>query len=185
MEYDGIVLFGTPQAGNRGVIPSIHYITQVTNYTTPAGTANTLKQMFNVTTNGSMTAAGNTTYFFECFFNLSTMSATSGNFQFGLGGTATVTNILYMAQANKTALTTQTAISTTVGTVKTAVSLVANNTTTTGYAFIKGKIVVSTGGTIIPAFALSQANAAVVQAGTYFQIWEAGTNTEVEIGNWA
>ena len=185
MEYDGTTLFSTPQATNRGVIPSVHYINQVGNYTTPAGTANTLKQMFNGSTAGSMTAAGNTSYFFECFFSLTTMSATSGNFQFGLGGTATVTNILYIAQANKSASTTQTTISTTVGTVKTALSLTGNNTTTTGYAFIKGKIVVSTGGTIIPSFALSVANAAVVLAGSYFQIWEAGTNTEVEIGNWA
>ena len=185
MEYDGATLLGTPQSGNRGVIPTIHYITQVGNYTTPAGTANTLKQMFNATTNGSMTASANTTYFFECMFNLSSMSATSGTFQFGLLGTATVTNIMYLAIANKTALTVQTASSHTFGTVRTAIVISAANTTTTGYAMIKGKIVVSTAGTIIPAFALSTAAAAVVNAGSHFRIWEAGLNTEVEIGNWA
>ena len=140
--------------------------------------------MFNGSTAGAMTAAGNTTYFFECFFSLTTMSATSGNFQFGIGGTATFTNILYFSTANKTASTIQTATNITVGTAKTAVVISPSNTTTTGYAFIKGKFVVSTGGTIIPSFALSQANAAVVLAGSYFQVWEAGTNTEVEIGNW-
>jgi hypothetical protein len=184
MEYDGATLLGTPQSGNRGVVPAVHYITQVSNYTTPAGTANTLKQMFNATTNGSMTASANTTYFFECMFNLSSMSATSGNFQFGLLGTATITNIMYMAIANKTALTVQTASSHTFGTVRTAVVITANNTTTTGYALIKGKIVVSTAGTIIPAYATSVAAASVVNAGAHFRIWEAGINTEVEIGNW-
>ena len=113
------------------------------------------------------------------------MSATAGTLQFGFNGTATFTNIVYLAIANKTALAVQTASSHTVGVAKTATVITASNTTTTGYAFIKGKIVVSTGGTIIPAFALSTANAAIVLAGSYFQIWEAGTNTEVEIGNWA
>lgn len=185
MEYDGVVLFSTPQSGNRGVAPSVHYITQVSAYTTPTGTANTLKQMFNVTTNGALTVAGNTTYFFDCLLYVTAMSATAGTLQFGIGGTATFTNILYTAIANKTATGVQTASSHTLGTAKTAVVITASNTTTTGYARVQGKFVVSTGGTIIPSFALSIAAAAQVQPGTYFQCWEAGTNTEVEIGAWS
>ena len=184
IEYDGVTLFGTPQAGNRGVIPSVHYITQTANYTTPTGTANTLKQLFNSTTNGSITVAGNTTYFFECMVNISAMSATAGTLLFGFNGTATFSSIMYTAIANKAALSVSAASSHTMGTVKTAIVITASNTTTTGYAYIKGKITATTGGTIIPAFALSIAAPAVVNTGSYFSMWEAGVNTEVEIGNW-
>ena len=184
IEYDGVTLFGTPQAGNRGVIPSVHYITQTANYTTPTGTANTLKQLFNSTTNGSITVAGNTTYFFECMVNISAMSATAGTLQFGFLGTATFSSIIYTSIANKAALSVSTTSSHTMGTVKTAIVITTSNTTTLGYAYIKGKITVTTGGTIIPAFALSIAAPAVVNTGSYFSMWEAGVNTEVEIGNW-
>ena len=183
-EYDGVTIFNTPQAGNRGVVPSVHYITQVSAYTTPTGTANTLKQMFNVSTNGALTVLGNTTYFFDCLFYVTTMSATSGTLQFGIGGTATFTNILYTAIANKTAVAVQTASSHTLGIAKTATIITAANTTTTGYARIQGKFVVSTGGTIIPSYATSIAAASIVQPGSYFKCWEAGNNTEVEIGAW-
>lgn len=183
IEYNGVTMFSTPQTGNRGVAPSIHYITQTAAYTTPVGTSNTLKQLFNATTNGAMTSSANTTYFFECLVNISSMSGTS-TLQFGFLGGATFSSILYIATANKTALTVQAAVSTTVSTVKTATIITASTATATGYAYIQGKITVTTAGTIIPAFALSTAAAAVVNIGSYFKIWEAGVNTEVEIGNW-
>lgn len=186
MEFDGTTIFTTTTNGNRGVAPSIHYITQTAAYTTPVGTANTLKQLFNATTNGAMTSSTNITYFFECMVNISAMSGTSGNLQFGFLGSAVFSSALYMSIANKTALTVQTASSYTMitNTAKTPTVITASNTTATGYAYIQGKITVTTAGTIIPAFALSTAAAAVVNVGSFFKIWEAGSNTELEIGNW-
>lgn len=186
VEFDGKVLYMDAEASQRGVVNAEQFITLTANYTTAAGTANVLKQLFNTPAGGALTVAGSTTYFFECLFNLTTMSATSGTFAFGLGGTATYSSVLYIATANKTATTVQAAANITVGTVATVLTLISANTvTTTGYAYIKGKIVIGTGGTIIPSFALSTANAAVVQTGSYFRIVAVGSNTVNSIGNWA
>lgn len=183
VEYDGVTVFAAPSAGNRGVVPAVHYITQTSAYTTPTGTT-ALKQLFNATTNGALTVAGTTTYFFECDFDLTAISATSGTFSFGLLGTATYTRVKYWATAKKAAASQGSALLT-IGTSATATALVAANTTTTGQATIRGKIVVGTGGTIIPAVAFSVASPAVVGVDSYFKIWAAGSNTEVEIGAWA
>lgn len=185
LEFDGTTMFSTAATGNRGVAPSIHYITQTAAYTTPVGTSNTLKQLFNATTNGAMTSSANTTYFFECMFYISAMSGTS-TLQFGFLGTAVFSSALYMAIANKAALAVQTASSHTMitNTAKTPTIITASNATATGYAYIYGKITVTTAGTIIPAFALSTAAAAVVNVGSFFKIWEAGSNTELKIGDW-
>ena len=185
LEYAGKVFFGTGEASQRGVISNEQFVILTSNYTTPVGTNNTLKQAFNATANGALTVAGSTTYLFECLLNLSAMSSSSGNFQFGLGGTATYTRVAYMAIANKTALTVQTASSHTFGTAATAVVISASNTTTTGYALIRGSLVIGTGGTIIPSIAHSVAAASVVQAGSYFKLTPIGTNTVTTVGNWS
>jgi hypothetical protein len=183
-EYDGKVFYGTHESTNRGVDLTEQFIALTGNYTTAAGTANVLKQAFNVPANGTLTVAGNTTYFFECLLNVTTLSATSGNFQFGLGGTATYSRVQYIAIANKLAATVQTASSHTVGTVATATVITAANTTTTAYAFVQGIIVVGTGGTIIPSTAASVANAYVMLAGNYFRIRPIGLNTVQSVGTW-
>lgn len=183
LEYDGKTLFITPEASNRGVAPAYHYITLITSYTTAGGTT-ALQKMFNSSTNGALTVGGSTTYFFECDFSLSSMNTNSGTFSFGILGTATITRIRYWAISKKAAAGQGTGLLT-MGTAATATALSAANTTATGHSTIRGKIVVGNGGTIIPAFAVSVANAVVVDADSSFRIWAAGTNTEVEIGNWS
>lgn len=185
MEYDGKVFYATAEASQRGLVPNEQFVILTSNYTTPTGSNNTLKQAFNTTTNGAITVAGNTTYLFECLLNISAMSSTSGNLQFGIGGTAVRTRTNYISTANKTALTVQTAVSTTFGTVATAVVISASNTNTTGYAFIRGSLVIGTGGTLIPSIAHSVAAPSVVQAGSYFKLTPIGSNTVTQIGNWS
>lgn len=184
-EYDGKVFYETGEASQRGVDLASQFIILTTPYTTPVGTANTLKQAFNATTNGAITVAGNTTYMFECMLNISAMSATAGTLAFGLGGTATYTRVQYLAIANKTALAVQTASSHTFGTAATATVVTASNTTTTGYALVKGTLVIGTGGTIVPSIALSIAAACIVAAGSYFRLTPIGSNTVTTVGNWS
>lgn len=176
----------TIQASNRGVVHTEQFITLTAAYTTPTGTAGTLKQLFNSTTNGALTVSGSTTYFFECYFTLSSMSATSGTFSFGLAGTATYSSVAYYSQGLKSAITNATPVmSNQTSAAAQVVGSNAGNTTTTGFAYIKGKIVISTGGTIIPSFALSVAAAAVVGNNSYFRLTPVGTNTVTNIGNWS
>lgn len=186
VEYDGKAFYMDAEASQRGVVNAEQFITLTSNYTTGTGTTQVLKQLFNSPASGTLTVAGSTTYFFECMFNLTSMSSTSGTFSFGLAGSATYSSVLYTALANKTATTVQTAQNITLGTVATVTILIGTaNTTTTGYAMIKGKVVIGTGGTIIPSFALSTAAAAVVNTGSYFRIVPVGSNTVQSVGNWA
>lgn len=175
------------QAASRGVIDTAQFITLTTAYTTPAGTANTLKQLFNSPAGGALTVVGSTTYFFECYFTLSALSATSGTFSFGLAGNATYTRILYNVIGLKTtSLTAQNALTSTY-TVATAsiVGSATGNTSTIGFAYIRGKIVVGTGGTIIPSITSSVAAACIVGNDSYFRLFPAGINTVQSVGNWA
>lgn len=163
--------------------PASAFVTLTTAYTTPGGTTS-LQKLFNAPANGAFTCSANKTYFFECYFGLTAMSASSGTFSFGFGGTATFTRVAYFALANKGAATPVAALLTR-GSVATAVALCAANTTTTGQASISGKIVVGNAGTIIPSFATSVAAASVVSNDSYFAIWEAGANTVQSFGAWS
>jgi hypothetical protein len=114
------------------------------------------------------------------------MSATSGTFSFGLIGTATYASIAYYSQGLKGAITASAPLmSNQTAATAQIVGSATGNTTTTGYAYIRGKVVVSTGGTLIPAFALSVANAAVVGNNAYFRLTPVGINTAQSVGNWA
>ena len=173
-----------PNIGSSGAIPSQQIAIQANNYTTPIGTANTLKQLFNVSTNGAVTVPSNSTWVFECQVRLTSLSSTSGDFQFGLLGTATIFKIGYIATASKSPNATPSTDYITSGTTVSAVSLVVANTVQAGYFFVRGTLTVTTGGTIIPAFALSIAAAAVVNQGSYFLIYPVGSNSVTTVGNW-
>ena len=71
------------------------------------------------------------------------------------------------------------------GSATTATPLVVANTTQSGYFYVRGMLTVSTGGTIIPAFATSQAAASVVNIGSYFLLYPIGSNTVSTIGAWS
>jgi len=176
----------TIQNSNRGVILTEQFITLTTAYTTPVGTSNVLKALFNSPTNGTLTVTGSTTYYFECYFTLTAMSATSGTFSFGLGGTATYSSGAYFSQGLKGAITASAALmSNQTNLVAAVIGSATANTQTVGYAYIKGKVVVSTGGTIIPSFSLSTAAAAVVGTNAFFRLTPVGINTVQSVGNWS
>ena len=182
MEYDGENLYFSGEASQRGVVAASQFAILTSDYTTPLGTANVLKQAFNSTTNGALTLTLGS-YLFECFLNLSSLSATSGTIAFGFGGTA-LGRFRYLAVANKTVATATTAVSTFSNTAAATVITTAT-TTTTGYASIRGSIVITTAGTIIPSIALSVAAANVVVTGSYFNLTPLGSSTVQTVGNWS
>lgn len=181
-EFDGKTPYFTHESVNRGILNTTQFITLTSNYTTPGGTT-ALQKLFNNPTNGTLTVSGNTTYFFECNFYLSSMSTTSGTFSFGFLGTAQYSAVSYWAHAKKAAIGASASLMT-YGNTASATALVAATTTATGVATITGKLIIGTGGTIIPAFATSVAAASVVNAGASFRIWASGNNTVNEVGNW-
>lgn len=185
IEYDGTTSYFTRASSERGVIPATQHITLTTAFTTAGGTT-ALQKLFNSPTNGTLTVAGSTTFYFECIFSLTAISASSGTFSFGFGGTATFTRVMYHAYANKLGSFTGQSPLFTLGTAAAATIISGTgNVNTTGWASITGKVVVGTGGTLIPSFATSVAAASIVGNDSYFKIWPAGSNTVQSVGNWS
>lgn len=181
LEYDGVALYATPTAAQRGVIMAEQIILLQAAYTLTSQTA--AQKLFNTPTGGQVTLTAGT-YEFECFYSLTAMSATSGSFGFALGGTATFTQF-YLATADKraTLATVQTAQFT--YNVAAITTMATANVNTTGFAQISGIINVSASGTIIPQVSLTIAAAAVVGIGSYFRIRPIGNTTVTSVGNWS
>ena len=169
-------------SNGRGVIPSQQTMMLASSYTLTSQTSN--QAIFNLGTSstGTVAVAASTTYYFEAMFTLSSMSATSGAFGFNLALPSGAT-YSYTAIASKTTGNTAGAASITYATGS-STALTALGTGTSGVAFIKGIIRVSTtAGTVTPQTNLSTAAAAVVGANSYFIIYPANTNTTTTIGN--
>lgn len=186
MEYDGVIPMFTHATSERGALSTEQWICNTATYTLTSQTA--AQAMFNSPANGQVTLAGSTTYQFECEYDLSSMSASSGNFGFAIGGTATISSIKWSWLAEKGALNGSSAAGNGMGLNNTAaqVSLVSTaNTATTGWAQIRGLFRITTGGTIIPQVSLGVAAAAVVGVNSYFRLWPVGSNAAVSLGNWS
>lgn len=182
IEYDGAALYATPTSAQRGVMLTDQIILQQSTYTLASQTA--AQKLFNATTNGQVTLTAGT-YGFDCFFSLSSMSASSGSFGFAFGGTATVTQS-FRAAAQKGTATLSTATATQVTYNTTAnTTLATASTNTVGYAQIDGILVVTVGGTLIPQVSLGVASAAVVGVGSYFRIRPYGSSSVSFVGNWS
>jgi hypothetical protein len=185
LEYDGTVFYQTPAASTRMVDDGEQFCTLTTAFTTAGGTT-AAQKLFNTSTNGAVTLPIGS-YFFECFFTLSAMSATSGTFGWGLGvGTAVIGGILWRGESIKSTILSATAPTTTVNIAATNTTLGQTaNTNTVGYAVTRGKVRISTAGTVIPQFQTSTASASIVGVDSYFRVWPVGLNTAQIVGNWS
>jgi len=144
-----------------------------------------LQRLFNATAGGALTVEAGTSYFFECSFDLTAMSITSGNFGFGFLGTAVMNSLKYNSTAQKTsAIGTPSTSQSTVVSVATAVGIVSASVSAAGNAIISGIIRVNTGGTLIPAVSLGIAAPAVVGINSYFRAVPIGVNTQTNFGPW-
>jgi len=183
VEFDGNVFYASPADSTRTTIVGEQNVVLNTAYTLTSQTA--AQKLFNASTTGAVTLPSGT-YQFECWYSLSSMSATSGSFGFALGGGATFTQ-QWEALATKVAPTTATAPVRSYNTAANT-ALITANTVTTGAARIRGIINVTAGGTIIPQVSLGVAAAAVVGVGSYFKIYATGpafSTTNVVVGNWS
>lgn len=185
-EYDGKVHYSTHAANERGVINSEQWISNTSTRTLASQTA--AQAIFNSPANGTITVAANTTYQWECEFDLTAMSAVSGTFGFAIGGTATLSSIKWWGLAAKSVLGTRLGgsnISYIMNATASNTTLTTADTTTTGSALFRGVLRVTTGGTIIPQVSQVTAAAAIVGVNSFFRIWPVGSDTAVSLGNWS
>jgi hypothetical protein len=64
-------------------------------------------------------------------------------------------------------------------------SMQTAGTSVSQQAFITGTFEVTTGGTVIPSIQLATAAAAVLAAGSFFEVTRIGETTDVTVGAWA
>lgn len=189
MEYDGRVIYATPQGTQRGVVPGAQFFRLDSGLV--GANATGAQNIFGV----GVTLSASTVYAFEYYF-ISSKSAgtTSHNFQSGFGGTATINNILYGGLYNGVALVF------TSGSLGNAVTFDSNTTTATNVntgintaayshrMLLRGTVSVNAGGTFIPQYTLSAApgGAYTTQAGSYFLIYPIGASgANTSVGTWA
>lgn len=191
IEYDGRVFYSSPVASGRGVSPSNFWKVLAANNTLASSTS--AQAIFDDTGTGAITVASDTTYEFEMLLYVNTMSATSGNATFSIGGstgpnpgTAVLESVMYQWHGlDNTTPTTVAAGQYGISITDASAVLATAGTGTSMIVSMKGIFRVTTGGTIIPSIALVTATAAVVAKNSYIKISPLGTSTVASIGNWS
>jgi hypothetical protein len=185
VEYDGKVFYATPAASTRQVLDGEQFITLTSSRTLTSNTS--AQAIFNSPSSGTVTLVGSTTYFFECLFSVTGLSTSSHTISFGFGGTGTITRQLWQAETVSTAGTfTTPAAAVWSQQTATAAIIAAQTTNNAVQAQIRGKLVIGTGGTLIPQITQNTASAAaVIGNDSYFRIWAVGSNTVQSVGNWS
>jgi hypothetical protein len=192
MEYDGKVLYFTPQGAQRGVVPGMQIY--VFNSTYALSSTTTASQAW---VNGlSCTLSSNTTYLFKAFIPFIRTGTGTVTVSHGFGGTATLTNIEYLLLRyyDTGGFTSVNSISGLAG--LSFFTTAANSTTMTGstasttYQWLKmeGQVTVNAGGTFTPTLTNSATGTTnTIQIGAYFMIYPVGSGgaSNVSVGTWA
>jgi hypothetical protein len=189
MEYDGKVMYATPQGEQRGVVPGMQYYRL---NTSRAGSNATGAQSW---LGVGVTLSSSTVYAFEGYFPMSKSAGTTAHgISASFGGTASINNIGYSvvsSSASNSAFTTSIVQSIYYFQVATAstftgVGLTVNNVI--AHARLSGTVSVDAGGTFIPQYQLSAApgGAYTTALGAYFLIYPVGASgANTSVGTWA
>lgn len=190
LEYDGKVVYATPQGTQRGVVPGMQFFRLNADL---AGTnASGAQSLFGV----SVTLSASTVYEFELVFGISkSAGTTSHNFGYGFGGTATLNNIgfLVVGASQASGFGPLAGSSTMVEQWSTSASNtnVSAGLTSAAYyhsATIKGTVSVNAGGTFIPQYSCSAApgGAYTTSLGSFIKIYPVGASgANTSVGTWA
>lgn len=185
VEFDGDCFYATTDAGNRGVIPVIHFIRRNATRTLPNDTSE--NAIFNDPTNGRLTLEAGT-YMFEALMQVTSMSSTSGNALVDWLGAGTATCGAWMWQYLALDNNTPTTGATNQGAIRvtqdSAASIATAGTGTGLNVWARGTFEVTSGGTLIPSIDLVNAAAGVVGVGSFFMCYRVGTDSVVSVGQW-
>jgi hypothetical protein len=188
MEYDGRVIYATPQGTQRGVVPGAQFFRL--NADLVGANVNTAQSVFGV----GVTLSASTVYQFEAVYAISkTAGTTSHTVGLGFGGTATVNNIAYDVNYHgDTAAfssTNQSIASSFLQTVSNSTITGASTSATRFWVFtLTGNLSVNAGGTFIPQYTCSAApgGAYTTVISSYFLIYPIGASgANTSVGTWA
>jgi hypothetical protein len=190
VEYNGSVFFGSPAAGQRGLLPAEYLVALASNYT--ANDSASAQKIFNVPSDGAVAVLANTTYMIEGLYIIApaiNFNAESLQTLFSLDGGATLTSIRYVADASTGLANDSTALKRTQVASAGAVTVTdaAPGGAATNFVIqIRGVIRTNTAGTLTPGFRFTgtPGSAPVVQANSFFRLVPIGSGSVTTIGAW-
>ena len=192
LEYDGKAFYGTPNASNRGVVPTEHFLSLSANQT---GTDTASAQVWFPGGGATgITLPASTNYFFEGLIAFSrSAGTTSHTISLLFAGTATLTSIMYHVEAHAAdSGSFQPGSTGDLSGIQEAASAVilsvaSTSASETFVAYVKGTVRINGAGTFIPQFQYSAApgGAPTIRANSYFRMYPTGTNTVLNVGNWS
>ena len=188
VEYDGSVFYGTVGSASRGLLPAEQFVVLNSNYTGNDSAA--AQRVFNVPSNGAVSLAASTTYFFEGLYIIApaiTFNAESLRNVFALSGT--INSIRYIADSSTGLASASANVRRTQGTAVTEVTVTdaAPGGAATNFTVqIRGVLRTNTAGTLTPQFAFTgtPGSAPIVQANSFFRIVPAGSANVTNLGAW-
>ena len=189
IEYDGVALYGTPVASNRGVLNTTHFMCLAADYT--GNDSATAQKVFNIGTGsaGAITLPATTAYFIEAVYYI-TRSVGSNSHTlstlFALSGT--LTGITYTAETTSTTGNTLGAVSRIYATSATATVVTAASVSSTENitVVIRGIIRTNSAGTFTPQIKYDSApgGAPTILTNSWIKLTPIGTNAVTYVGNW-
>lgn len=181
---DALAYYANNGGGGVGVVPVYAYIRAGTDQTLTSTTS--AQNIFDSPAGGALTI-GVGTYLLRYNILVTGMSATSGNAQMSMAGTATLADILctYSGIDNSAAGTILDDDVVCLQTFTSAASVVTAGTGTALRLWCEASFECSVAGTIIPSIGLVTAAAATVEAGSWLWLTRIGAAATNSVGSWA
>jgi hypothetical protein len=171
---------------NGGITRSEQITTCTADFT---GTNVTTAQPIFAATEDALTVNAATTYRMDACFHIHTVGTASHTFGILFGGTATLTDIGYLAEATNAATEVLGAAQILWCTAATVQILTPATATATHHTVrISGIVRINAAGTFIPQYqwgTTAPGTAGVTLKDSYFALYPIGTNTTKAVGNWA
>jgi hypothetical protein len=182
--YDGKAFYSSYAASQRGVSPSMQFVSVVSGAKTSLTNNITTAQSIFAAAADTITVEAATSYRFRARIALNTGN-TSHTTSFGLGGTATFTSIFYTSTATSSAADTLAAAQIRRVTTASAAVITAASTAVQTEILIEGVFRINAAGTIIPqiTFSAGPTGTCEVDVDSFFEYWPLGTNTVVSVAN--
>lgn len=188
-EYDGVTFYGTPNASNRGVLQTSHFMVLASDYI--GNDTNSAQKVFNLGTGsaGAITLPGSTSYFMEAVYIITrAVGSNSHTLSTLFALSSALTGITYTADTTSTTGNSLGAVSRIYGTAATAVAVTGASTSSTENitVIIRGTVRTNASTTFTPQIQYSAApgGAPTFLAGSYIKLIPIGNNAVTYVGNW-
>jgi len=195
LEFDGTDLYFTGTPASRQVIHTEQRILLTADHDLVDATIASATPVFVATgaATGAVALAATTTYGFEGVYRVTNTGTTSHTWSTLFGGTVGVTALTYLASATTSTGQALTAVSQIPVSVATAIVVTGASTSATENltVMVRGNIITSTAGTLIPQILASArpgqtgTPGVTAKAGSFFRIWPVGAAASIVVGTWS